>query len=88
MIALAKPLVIVAMFCFTIGTLFLSAAIRSRRPIKKQSFPVFPDEIEGRVWEAIIPGSGNWYMRLACLGGAVSFFLLGVLVLSEMLREW
>ena len=88
MIGFAKPLVIVVMFCFAIGSLFLSAGIRSRRPIKKQSFPIPPEEIEGRVWETIVPGSGNLYLRLACLGGAVSFYLLGVLALSEMISQW
>ena len=87
-IGLAEPLILVAAVCVAIGALFLAAGLRSRRPIKKQSFPIFPDEIEGRIWEAILPGSGNWYMRFACIGGAAFFFFLGFMAVADLFHRW
>jgi hypothetical protein len=81
-----NPLMIFVILGSVLGTLLFAAAVMKRRPMKDQSFPILPDEIEGRVLDHFVPGLGNWYLRLACMGVALVFYGMAVLALYEVVK--
>ena len=87
-VGVTKPLALVAAVCAGIGGLLLSAGVRSRRPLEKQSPPLFFEEVEAQTFEKIIPGTGNWYLRFVCLASGAMFVVFAVVLLFDVLKEW